>query len=117
MSFPVVGTLMIEPTESESKRELDKFIEAMISIKAEIEHVENGKVSPTDNLLKNSPHPVDVLLKSKWEHPYTREDAAYPVKYLRQKKFWPTVSRIDDTYGDRNLVFVVNFDYLLLYYL
>lgn len=104
MSFPVVGTLMIEPTESESKAELDRFIEAMISIRQEIRDVETGAADKENNVLKHSPHPVDVLLREKWDRPYTREQAAYPLPYLRKKKFWPTVSRVDDTYGDRNLV-------------
>ncbi|KAJ3223847.1 glycine decarboxylase subunit P [Clydaea vesicula] len=93
MSFPVVGTLMIEPTESESKQELDRFVDAMISIKQEILQVTEGKVDKKNNLLKNSPHPVHQLLTEKWDKPYTREQAAYPLSYLRKKKFWPSVSR------------------------
>lgn len=103
MSFPVVGTLMIEPTESESKQELDRFVSAMISIRAEIKQVEDGVVPKTDNVLVNSPHPIDVLL-GEWNHPYSREQAAYPLSYLRRKKFWPSVSRVDDVYGDKNLI-------------
>jgi glycine dehydrogenase len=104
MSFPVAGTLMVEPTESESLTELDRFVEAMISIRAEISQVESGKQPKDNNVLKNAPHPVDILLQTEWTRPYTRETAAFPVPGLRQKKFWPTVGRLDDLYGDRNLM-------------
>ena len=104
MSFPVGNTLMIEPTESESKEELDRFCEAMIAIRQEIREVEEGKAPKENNILKNAPHPPDVLLSEKWDRPYSRERAAYPVPGLRKRKFWPSVSRVDDTFGDRNLV-------------
>ncbi|KAK8132166.1 glycine dehydrogenase [Apiospora kogelbergensis] len=107
MSWPVAGTLMIEPTESESKEELDRFIEALISIRAEIKEVEDGKVPRESNVLKNSPHPVQDIIdgdgEGKWERSYTRQKATYPLPWLREKKFWPSVGRIDDTYGDLNL--------------
>jgi glycine dehydrogenase len=104
MSFPVVGTLMIEPTESEPKAELDRFIDSMLSIHKEIEAVTTGKMDKENNALKNAPHTAKVLMKPEWNHPYSREDAAYPLPWLRDNKFWPTVSRIDNTYGDRNLI-------------
>ncbi|KAH7377031.1 glycine dehydrogenase [Plectosphaerella cucumerina] len=106
MSWPVANTLMIEPTESESKEELDRFIDALISIRAEIKDIEEGKQPRTGNVLKNAPHPqADVILgdDGKWERPYTREKAAYPLPYLREKKFWPSVARVDDAFGDQNL--------------
>ncbi len=95
---------MIEPTESESLSELDRFIEAMISIRKEISQVETGAQPKENNVLKNAPHPIDILLQKDWARPYTREEAAYPVPGLRSKKFWPTVGRLDDLYGDRNLM-------------
>jgi glycine dehydrogenase len=104
MSWPVVGTLMVEPTESESKAELDRFCDALISIREEIRAIEGGAASRTDNLLKNAPHPASVLVSDNWTHPYGREQAAYPAAWLRQHKFWPAVGRIDNPYGDRNLV-------------
>ena len=104
MSFPVANTLMVEPTESESLVELDRFCNAMISIRKEIAEVEEGKQPKENNVLKNAPHPVDILLQSEWTRPYSREKAAFPVADLRKKKFWPTVSRLDDLYGDRNLM-------------
>ncbi len=103
MSFPVPGTLMIEPTESEPLEELNRFIEAMIKIKEEIEHIESGRWSATDNPLKNAPHTVRVIAKEAWDHPYTRDEAAFPLPWLRAGKIWPTVGRIDNPYGDRNL--------------
>ncbi|CAM1506280.1 Fc.00g059210.m01.CDS01 [Cosmosporella sp. VM-42] len=107
MSWPVPGTLMIEPTESESKEELDRFVDAMISIREEIREVEEGKQPRVNNVLKNSPHPQrDIIIgdgEGKWDRPYSREKAAYPLPYLEEKKFWPTVGRVDDTYGDTNL--------------
>lgn len=104
VSFPVGGTLMFEPTESESKYELDRFCDAMISIRKEIEMIEKGEISDTDNPLKNAPHTSLVISESEWNHPYSRQQAAFPVEGLKKNKFWPTVSRINDAYGDRNLV-------------
>ena len=104
MSFPVVGTLMIEPTESESKTELDRFCDAMISIHGEIQAVISGEADATDNVLKNAPHTSTTLCGNDWPHPYTREQAGFPLPYLRNHKFWPAVSRIDNVHGDRNLV-------------
>lgn len=104
MSFPVVGTLMIEPTESESKEELDHFCEAMLAIRQEIAAVEKGNISRDNNPLKNAPHTAPDLMKEKWDRPYTREQAAYPLPWVRAKKFWPAVSRIDNAYGDKNLI-------------
>lgn len=104
VSFPVPGTLMVEPTESESKYELDRFCEAMICIREEIKEIEEGKVSETDNLLKNAPHIAKEVCSDKWEHSYSRMKAAYPVEGLLKNKFWPSVGRINDAYGDRNLI-------------
>jgi glycine dehydrogenase len=104
MSFPVPGTLMIEPTESESKEELDRFCDAMIGIRNEIKDVEEGKADSEDNVLKNAPHTMRVIASNEWTHPYTREEAVFPLPQLRFNKFWPAVSRVDDAYGDRNLV-------------
>lgn len=104
MSFPVVGTIMVEPTESETKAELDRFIDAMIHIRHEIAEVEEGNADKDDNVLKHAPHTADVVLTEKWERPYPRERAVYPTEWVRHNKFWPSVSRIDNTYGDRNLV-------------
>ena len=103
MSFPVPGTLMIEPTESESKAELDRFCDALISIKKEILDVENGKADKIDNVLKNAPHTAKEVSSDNWSHPYSREHAAYPIGYLIQSKYWPSVGRVDNAYGDRNL--------------
>ena len=103
MSFPVPGTLMIEPTESESKYELDRFIEAMVTIADEIKKVVNGTYDKEDNPLKNAPHTAEVVLSNNWNHSYTREEAAYPVGRLRKNKYWPPVGRADNVYGDRNL--------------
>ncbi|MBI5721967.1 MAG: aminomethyl-transferring glycine dehydrogenase [Burkholderiales bacterium] len=103
LSFPVAGTLMVEPTESEPKAELDRFCEAMIAIRAEIAKVESGAWPKDDNPLKNAPHTAEALLKADWPHAYTREEAAYPVKSLRRQKYWSPVGRIDNVYGDRNL--------------
>ncbi len=103
MSFPVPGTLMIEPTESESKEELDRFCEAMISIREEIRQVETGDADPENNVLKHAPHTQRVMT-SDWDRPYSREKAIFPLDYLRFDKFWPAVSRVDDAYGDRNLM-------------
>lgn len=104
MSWPVAGTLMIEPTESESKAELDRFCDALISIRSEIQAVELGMVDPEDNLLKNAPHTAEHVIADEWSHPYSREEAAYPVEWTREAKFWPHVARVDNAYGDRNLV-------------
>jgi glycine dehydrogenase len=103
MSFPVAGTLMIEPTESESLHELDRFIDAMIAIRDEIAQVERGEFDRDDNPLKNAPHTAAVVMANEWTHKYTREQAAYPLASLRRHKYWPPVSRADNTYGDRNL--------------
>ena len=104
MSWPVPGTLMIEPTESESKNELDRFCSAMISIKKEINDVIEGKSDAKDNMLKNSPHTMETITKETWDHPYTREDAVFPAPWLREYKYWPTVGRIENAIGDRNLI-------------
>lgn len=104
VSFPVAGTLMIEPTESESKEELDRFCDAMISIREEIREVENGIADTQRNVLKNAPHTAALVTSDDWNLPYTRKKAAYPLKYVEQNKFWSAVSRVDDAYGDRNLV-------------
>ena len=103
MSFPVPGTLMIEPTESESKSELDRFIEAMVAIAEEIKKVAVGTYDKLDNPLKNAPHTAQLVLANSWNHSYTREEAAYPVARLRKNKYWPPVGRADNVYGDRNL--------------
>ncbi len=104
MSWPVPGTLMIEPTESESPAELDRFCDAMIAIRGEIQKVIDGEFDPENNPLKHAPHPAETLLSDSWDRPYTREQAAYPLSWVRQRKFWPPVSRIDNVHGDRHLV-------------
>jgi glycine dehydrogenase len=104
VSFPVPGTLMIEPTESESKEELDRFCDALIAIKAEIDEVASGAADPIDNVLKNAPHTAAMVTADEWTHPYTRAQAAYPAPWTREHKFWPAVRRVDNAYGDRNLV-------------
>jgi glycine dehydrogenase len=104
MSFPVVGTLMIEPTESESKAELDRFCDAMIAIREEARAVERGEIDAKDNPLKNAPHTMAMVIASEWKHPYSREVAAFPAPWTRERKFWPHVARIDNAYGDKNLV-------------
>ncbi len=104
LSFPVVDTLMVEPTESECKAELDRFIEAMITIKQECEAIKSGKADKADNPLKNAPHTVDEVCASEWNHNYSRETAAYPLDWIRDNKFWPHVARVDNGYGDRNLM-------------
>ncbi|MEA5256179.1 aminomethyl-transferring glycine dehydrogenase [Arcicella aquatica] len=104
LSFPVAGTLMIEPTESESKAELDRFCDAMISIREEIREIENGQADKANNVLKHAPHTQSVVLSENWDRPYTREKAVFPLPYVKATKFWPAVSRIDSAYGDRNLV-------------
>ena len=104
MSFPVAGTLMVEPTESEGLAELDRFVDAMIAIRQEIAQIERGERDRTDNLLKNAPHTAQMLLAEEWHHDYPRQQAAYPVASLRANKYWPTVGRVDNAWGDRNLV-------------
>ncbi|HZJ73662.1 MAG TPA: aminomethyl-transferring glycine dehydrogenase [Perlabentimonas sp.] len=104
LSFPVNETLMVEPTESESVQELDRFIEAMISIKKELDEIKEGKADKEDNVLKNAPHTVAEVAANEWTHAYDREKAAYPLPWLIINKFWPSVSKIDSAYGDRNLV-------------
>jgi glycine dehydrogenase len=102
ISWPVPGTMMVEPTESESKFELDRFWEAMIAIHGEISAIESGAADAKNNLLKNAPHTADVVASDNWNRPYSREQAAFPVPGLREFKFWPAVGRIDNVYGDRN---------------
>lgn len=104
MSWPVIGTMMIEPTESESKAEVDRFIEAMIAIRHEIRDIETGNMDKEDNLLRNAPHTAEVLLANEWKHSYTREKAAYPLPWVKGNKLFPAVGRVDNAYGDRNLV-------------
>jgi glycine dehydrogenase len=104
MSFPVAGTLMIEPTESESKAELDRFSDALIAIRREITAIENGVLDRDDNPLKGAPHTAAAVSADEWPHSYSREQAAYPVDWVREHKFWPAVGRIDNAFGDRNLV-------------
>jgi glycine dehydrogenase len=104
VSFPVAGTLMVEPTESESKDELDRFCDAMIAIRQEIAEVEAGRADQKDNVLKHAPHTAATVLTHEWTRPYSREQAVYPLEYVRAAKFWPSVSRIDSAYGDRNLI-------------
>jgi len=103
MSWPVPGTMMIEPTESESLKEMDRFCETLIKIKSEIEKIKNGKFDKIDNPIKNAPHTDLELASNEWKHKYSREEAAYPSKFLRSNKFWPPVSRVDNVYGDKNL--------------
>jgi glycine dehydrogenase len=104
MSWPVPGTLMIEPTESESKDELDRFCDAMLAIADEIEAIEKGEVDYETSALHMAPHPAKDVIAEEWDRPYSREAAAYPAPWLKQSKYWPTVSRIDNVYGDRNLI-------------
>ena len=106
VSFPVPGTLMVEPTESESKAELDRFCDALIAIRAEIEDVVTGRADSKDNVLKNAPHTAAAVAADVWTHPYSREQAAFPLPWVRANKFWPSVGRIDNPYGDRNLMCV-----------
>ncbi|MBL8305319.1 MAG: glycine dehydrogenase (aminomethyl-transferring), partial [Rubrivivax sp.] len=103
LSFPVAGTLMVEPTESEPRAELDRFCDAMIAIRGEIARIERGEWPQADNPLKNAPHTASALLKSDWPHAYSREDAAYPVASLKRQKYWAPVGRVDNVHGDRNL--------------
>ena len=104
MSWPVAGTIMIEPTESESKVEIDRFCNALIKIKEEIDQVIKGDFDIKDNPLKNAPHTYVELSSNEWKHSYTREQAAFPNPYLKDNKYWPPVGRVDNVYGDRNLV-------------
>jgi glycine dehydrogenase len=104
VSWPVAGTMMVEPTESESKQEIDRFCDAMIAIRAEIAAIESGQADRQDNLLKNAPHTAEALLKDEWPHPYSRQTAAYPAIWSKEHKFWPSVGRIDNAYGDRHFV-------------
>lgn len=104
VSFPVAGTLMIEPTESESLHELDRFCDAMISIRHEIAEIEEGRADKTDNVLKNSPHTAIHVISDEWKHSYSREKAAYPNHWVRENKFWSPVGRLNGAFGDRNLV-------------
>jgi glycine dehydrogenase len=104
VAFPVGGTLMVEPTESESKAELDRFCEAMISIREEIRAIEEGRADRTNNVLVNAPHTAEELTADDWNYPYTRKQAAWPASWLPGNKFWPSVKRVDNAYGDRNLV-------------
>ncbi|MCW8850006.1 MAG: glycine dehydrogenase (aminomethyl-transferring), partial [Melioribacteraceae bacterium] len=103
VSFPVAGTLMVEPTESESKKELDKFCDTMEMIYNEIKEIESGESDIIDNVLQNAPHILDDIV-SEWTHKYSIEKAVAPAKWIRNNKFWPTVGRVDNAYGDRNLV-------------
>ena len=104
MSWPVAGTIMIEPTESENLEEIDKFCNALIKIKKEIDLVESSKFDKIDNPLKNAPHTYIELASNDWSHKYTREEAAYPTEFVKNNKYWPPVARVDNVYGDRNLV-------------
>jgi glycine dehydrogenase len=104
LSFPVAGTLMVEPTESEAKHELDRFIDAMIAIREEIRAVEEGRVDREDNPLKNAPHTAAMVMAENWAHDYTREQAAFPLPELKRQKYWPPVGRVDNVYGDRNIM-------------
>ena len=104
VSFPVAGTVMIEPTESESQSELDRFCDAMLQIREEIREVENGTADKVNNVLKNAPHTPQCIISDNWSYPYSREKAAYPIAFVRETKVWPTVRRVDDAYGDRNLI-------------
>jgi glycine dehydrogenase len=107
MSWPVANTLMIEPTESENKEELDRFIDSLISIRKEIKAIEDGKVSRDDNILRMAPHSQKDLLVGEWNRSYTREQAAYPLPWLKEKKFWPSVTRLDDSKFHNSLSFLL----------
>jgi glycine dehydrogenase len=104
VSFPVAGTLMIEPTESESKAEIDRFCEAMISIKSEIDEVVDGKVKADDSVLKNAPHTINLAVNDNWDFVYSRQKALYPLSWVKEHKFWPSVRRVNDAFGDRNFI-------------
>jgi glycine dehydrogenase len=104
LSFPVPGTIMIEPTESEDKAELDRFCDALLSIRKEIAAVEEGKADRTNNVLKQAPHTQHVITADEWDRVYSRQQAAYPLPFVKENKFWPSVSRVNNTHGDRNLI-------------
>jgi len=104
VSFPVAGTLMVEPTESEPKHELDRFCDALIAIRNEITAVEKGELDKIDNPLKNAPHTATVVTGDNWSHGYSRQTAAFPLPYVAAYKFWPSVGRVNDSFGDRSLV-------------
>jgi len=104
VSFPVAGTLMIEPTESENKAELDRFCEAMISIKTEIEEVVSAKITIEESVLRNAPHTIHLIVNDDWNFSYTREKAVYPLSWVKEYKFWPSTRRVNDAFGDRNLI-------------
>lgn len=104
VSFPVAGTVMVEPTESESIAELDRFCDAMLSIREEISEIEGNQAEPTNNVLKNAPHTQYMICSDQWDFPYSRAKAAFPLSFVSENKFWPTVRRVDDAYGDRNLI-------------
>jgi glycine dehydrogenase len=104
VSFPVAGTMMIEPTESEAKEELDRFCDALIAIRNEVREIEEGQYERTNNVLKNAPHTAQIALAEEWTQSYSRQKAVYPLPYVKAAKFWPSVSRVDSAYGDRNLV-------------
>jgi glycine dehydrogenase len=104
VAFPVVNTLMVEPTESEAKAELDRFCEAMISIRKEIQEIIDGKADKVNNVIKNAPHTAKLIIADNYDKPYSREKAAFPLPYVKANKFWPSVARVDNAYGDRNLV-------------
>jgi glycine dehydrogenase len=104
MSFPIAGTLMVEPTESESLAELDRFCDAMIAIRDEIRAIEEGRWSREDNPLKHAPHTIEACVANEWTRPYTRELAAFPTPWTRDRKFWPAVSRLNNALGDRKLI-------------
>jgi glycine dehydrogenase len=104
MSWPVPGALMIEPTESESKAELDRFCDTMIAIHSEIKAIESGRMDKSNNPLKNAPHTAQAVIADQWDRPYSREQAAFPAPWSREHKFWPAVGRVDNVYGDRHVV-------------
>ena len=104
VSWPVSGTVMVEPTESESKAEIDRFCDAMISIREEVRKVERGEWPKDDNPLKHAPHTAESVVSDQWTHPYSRETAAYPAPWLRERKFWPSVGRVDGAFGDRHFL-------------
>jgi glycine dehydrogenase len=104
MSFPVPGTIMIEPTESEDKAELDRFCDALLAIRKEIAAIEKGEMDKINNALKNAPHTQLSVVSDDWLRPYSREQAAFPLEYVKQNKFWPSVARVNNTHGDRNLI-------------
>jgi len=104
VAFPVHDTLMVEPTESESKEELDRFCSAMISIRKEIDEIIEGKADKEDNVIKNAPHTAKSVISDNWKRSYSREKAVYPLKWVKEAKFWPSVARVDNAHGDRNLI-------------